>query len=354
MQQRRRSVVRKPEAGGKECPALSETQPCGTYPCRKRLSSLSPRASPRDSFSALTERQPVPLFAAVDCVASDWTEWSECSAVCGEGTRLRSRRVLTPASEDPPGLACGPLRQEEVCFASTGACAQDCLLEAWGEWSHCSAVCGEGTRHRQRGVARLPSGGGSRCEGPLYEEEVCVASQESCRKDCLVTDWTEWSECSASCQGPDGKGGSRVRQREVLRLDSHGGAPCPDSLFEEDKNCNADVPCPVDCAYSPWSDWSTCEGSCGIGASRRERKVLSEAKFGGAVCGATEEVADCMLPELCEENCLLGEWSEWSACSASCGGGYRRRSREVKVSPASPTGAEAVFFFRESRLKPKF
>merc|ERR1712084_49006 len=34
----------------------------------------------------------------VDCVLSDWSEWSACSKACGGGTQERTKSILTPAS----------------------------------------------------------------------------------------------------------------------------------------------------------------------------------------------------------------------------------------------------------------
>eukprot|EP00439_Symbiodinium_sp_Y106_P081805 s1399_g20.t3 len=34
------------------------------------------------------------------------------------------------------------------------------------------------------------------------------------------------------------------------------------------------------------------------------------------------------------QDCQLSEWSEWSKCSLSCGGGQKERRREVQREPA--------------------
>ena len=58
-----------------------------------------------------------------DCVLSDWSDWSACSAspVNCEGTRTSNRTVLSPAS------GCGTcttlLQQSETCFDSSPGCA---------------------------------------------------------------------------------------------------------------------------------------------------------------------------------------------------------------------------------------
>ena len=38
---------------------------------------------------------------------------------------------------------------------------------------------------------------------------------------------------------------------------------------------------PMNCLWSPWSDWSTCSAECGEGEMVRERSVVLPAKNGG-------------------------------------------------------------------------
>ena len=47
-------------------------------------------------------------------------------------------------------------------------------LSAFGEWSECSADCGEGQQTRERSCNNpAPSNGGADCEGSLKEAENC-------------------------------------------------------------------------------------------------------------------------------------------------------------------------------------
>lgn len=48
----------------------------------------------------------------------------------------------------------------------------------------------------------------------------------------------------------------------------------------------------------------------------------------------------CVAPS----SCLVTEWGEWDACSATCGLGMKRRERMVKMPPSDGTicGAEVV------------
>ena len=89
--------------------------------------------------------------------------------------------------------------------------------------------------------------------------------------------------------------------------------------------CN-DAPCPD---WSAWTPWTQCTVSCGGGTQRRSRDCVA-ARYGGeagACSGAAEEVAECGT-----SGCpAFSPWSQWSPCSATCGGGARSRERHCQA-----------------------
>merc|ERR1719447_2721711 len=99
--------------------------------------------------------------------------------------------------------------------------------------------------------------------------------------DCKVEDWSTWSDCSATCGG-----GTKTRGRGVLQEAENGGAVCP--ALEEEEPCNTDQ-CPIDCEVEDWSSWSNCSATCGGGNKTRGREVVQEAENGGVVCPALKE-----------------------------------------------------------------
>ncbi|KAL8441527.1 hypothetical protein Emed_007553 [Eimeria media] len=313
---RTREVTRVPQGNGKPCGALFEEASCGTTPCEA------------------LEGQ-----AVADCVWGEWSPFGACDATCGPGRR-RSSRVVLAFPTDANGRAlqhlCSDSERFEACQGPPcpfGPCATDCVLGPWSEWTECSALCGGGTRQRFRGVTEFEVGGGKACTGNKEEAEAC--NLHACEAPCRVSEWSEWTECSSSCAPADGSEATRSRYREILREPYPPGSQTCPPLEDVQKGCNSDIPCPVDCSYTPWTSWGECIGECGIGHQVRTRRILSEAKFGGEPCQLTEETADCFLEEPCVEDCVLGNWGEWGPCSATCGGGYKQRQREIHKPPVN-------------------
>ena len=91
----------------------------------------------------------------------------------------------------------------------------------------------------------------------------------------------------------------------------------------------------TNCTLANWSEWSTCSATCGDGTTSRTKVVLTSAKNGGTCpeedSPERKETKSCKLKE-CPQDCVLNDWSGWSACSATCGDGTQQRVKTVKVS----------------------
>ena len=66
-------------------------------------------------------------------------------------------------------------------------------------------------------------------------------------------------------------------------------------------SCEQFFNCSVDCKVEDWSSWSECSATCGGGTRTRERKVVQEPENGGAACQDREEEESCNT-EPCEGN----------------------------------------------------
>ena len=61
----------------------------------------------------------------------------------------------------------------------------------------------------------------------------------------------------------------------------------------------------VSCLLSQWGDWTPCTASCGGGSRRRAKTILQEAKYGGKKCPPErEEVEECN-----QQCCILGKFT---------------------------------------------
>lgn len=101
----------------------------------------------------------------VNCVVSDWSEWSSCV----DGVETRTRTIITAPSNG--GTACPPLVETRDCCLPV-----NCVVSDWSEWSDCDELA---IRTRTRTVITPASCGGTPC--PILEEvEECIAPPLLC------------------------------------------------------------------------------------------------------------------------------------------------------------------------------
>lgn len=222
----------------------------------------------------------------------------------------------------------------------------DCQFSVWREWSSCSLEC-DGTTQRTRTIEVHGSGDGKFCAGHTAETAPCNPGQgenppANCRKkgearkDCIFSEWREWTQCSAQCGW-----GQHTRTREIIQPASGGGVMCEGPL-KITNNCSL-VLCPkdnppVDCAWAVWSDWGACTKCSG---QRSRHRTMSGALHGGKPCppGAARETQGCSESEIQCHNtssCTFGVWEEWGQCDKTCGeGAERQRKRRLQVVPGN-------------------
>ncbi|EDO35765.1 predicted protein, partial [Nematostella vectensis] len=80
--------------------------------------------------------------------------------------------------------------------------------------------------------------------------------------------------------------------------------------------------------WSDFSKWSTCSKSCGGGIMSRTRTCSNpKPAHGGKECeGDAKETKACGISP-CPVNGGWSDFSKWSSCTKSCGGGIMSRTR---------------------------
>ncbi|KAM9489429.1 adhesion G protein-coupled receptor B1 isoform 9-T9 [Clarias gariepinus] len=192
--------------------------------------------------------------------------------------------------------------------------------EEWSPWSVCSATCGEGWQSRTRFC--VSASYSTQCSGPLREQRPCN-NTAVCPAALIAVhgawdEWSPWSLCSSTC----GRG-YRDRTR-TCKPPQFGGDECV-GPEKQTKFCNIAV-CPVDGVWNEWSSWSSCSVSCSNGTMQRTRECNGPS-YGGSECqGEWLQMRDCFLRE-CPVDGQWQQWSPWSSCTKTCGGGSQQRQR---------------------------
>uniref|UniRef100_A0A672MWQ4 Thrombospondin type-1 domain-containing protein 7A-like n=1 Tax=Sinocyclocheilus grahami TaxID=75366 RepID=A0A672MWQ4_SINGR len=391
---RKRKIMNEPTGGTGNCPHLTEAIPCEEPSCYEWLlvkleecvpdndkvcgpGTQNPQVQCVNSDGEYVDRQlcrdailPMPVLCEVpcpkDCVLSPWTSWSLCSNTCSgknsEGKQTRSRSILAYNAGDGGGQCPNSSALQEVRNCND----HPCTVYHWqtGPWGQCiedtsvpsansslsrtgagvgtnEAFCSVGMQTRKVICVRVNVGQvpPKKCPESLRPETVrpCLLP---CKRDCIVTPYSDWTPCPSSCQ----TGTKQSRKRIIIQLPANGGQDCPEVLFQE-KECDASSFCPGyrwkthkwrRCQLVPWTIRQDSPGAqeiCGPGLQARAvsckkldggpADVAACLKFAGPMPQLTQS---CQLP--CQDDCQLTTWSKFSSCAADCVG-VRTRKRTL-------------------------
>lgn len=189
---------------------------------------------------------------------------------------------------------------------SEGEIRPGCETTEFTQWTSCSVTCGKGIRTRTRQYQQPDIAERKQCNRQLVSREMCLARVADCsfgpnndddedESDrllgssqgtsddrgegigiCRTTQWSEWSQCSSSC-------GAGITMRTRYFVEHQGTKKCPHITIVEKQKCMtpecsaADIEIPdPQCPVGQWSDWSPCSVSCGKGVEIRKRLLLVE------------------------------------------------------------------------------
>jgi hypothetical protein len=290
--------------GGEPCPEEMH-KTCNIEVCPTEAPTPRPTAAPTYNPTPPPTPPPTPAPSPpptpepLDCKLSQWSTWGTCSAKCGGGIMARSRHPKVHALFG--GKPCPRLKETNVC--NTHEC-DDCKVE-WNDWSSCSKSCGGGTMERKPQIVVEPFFGNP-C--PPVQHKIC--NEDPCATDaptlaptvaptpeptpapsqaptpaptpeqpadCVMTQWSSWSECTVRCGG-----GVQASNRTAVHWASHGGKACP-AKFRRHRTCNTAL-CHRDCKVK-WHAWSPCTVTCNGGTMwRAPTAVVMEPANGGKAC----------------------------------------------------------------------
>ncbi|KAK2185175.1 hypothetical protein NP493_244g03029 [Ridgeia piscesae] len=277
-----------------------------------------------------------------------WSEWSTCSQSCGIAVRSRHRSCGNPEPQFGGRTCVGSNIDTQYCLDNP-LCIEPTKLpvvsewSAWGQWAPCTAKCGGGVKIRHRQCNNpTPSEDRIGCVGNNQEWKMC--NHHKCPEMRRASSWTPWVRVNSSADG-------YIEQRYRFICKSTVSAPSmlrvshmkADARFCSKTGADCDNAGPhsvanVDGQWSSWSAWTECNAPCGGGEQRRERGCNSPLPSGsGKDClGYAQEIRHC------NEHSCKGKWSCWtdfSVCSATCGQGYKIRTRhcEAEIAGSSYT-----------------
>ncbi|XP_041362930.1 uncharacterized protein LOC121378713 [Gigantopelta aegis] len=280
---------------------------------------------------------------------SEWSDFTPCSITCGAYGQQESVKMCLRPNQctDEHGNPIERLVIDKPCYQ--GPCPRTGGWSKWSQWTPCSANCGQGRRTQIRMcINPLPSGGldclglsiktgmctGVKCEktaetdidvnstGPEVNEIVEPASGDpffeplDLAMESQFTLWLPWTSCSQTC------GGGHRSRRRTCRDPS---TVCIGEV-KQDQFCDLE-PCPVTGGWSNWLSWSPCAETCGPSHRVRYRQCDEPLPaYGGACFGDDSEQEPCNLRKCKGGERTPSDWSEWSECSTTCGDGIRTRT----------------------------
>ncbi|KTG40293.1 hypothetical protein cypCar_00012960, partial [Cyprinus carpio] len=341
---RRRTITNNPTGGEGNCPHLVEAIPCDDPSCfswqlvkleESRLGiCFTPTVSASDTYNIASQMATV--LTQID-------------------THVRPNaclRTLAGGSGCPNTSALQEVRNcnEHPCIVyhwqtgPWGQCVEDTTTSTLNSSSSAEkSTCTVGVQTRKVicikvNVGQVPP---KKCPEAPRPESVrpCLLP---CKRDCIVTPFSEWTECPTSCEtGANGQKNKQFRYRMIIQMSANGGQECPDVLYEE-KDCATPSVCPGyrwkthkwrKCQLVPWSirrDSKGAQENCGAGVQTR---AISCRQLDGTVADVVQCLKfassmpvmsqPCQL--LCRDDCQLSNWSKFSPCTSDCVGVRTRR-----------------------------
>ncbi|KAG8250042.1 Spondin-1 [Homalodisca vitripennis] len=275
-------------------------------------------------YEKTCEEEPI---TQMGCALSNWSGWGPCSATCGAGQMYRQRHFLHRgnARHCPKKVKlsdtrhCNSRHCRPTLYPTPEPIDSNCEVHEWTDWSRCESVdqsCRRGTQKRYRLVESRDNYRSKLCvRVPKVEERECrlSSSPSVCPKNArgrkIYTD-PQGSTCCEPEEGDeegDDYGVEEEEGNEIEYNETTGDYP----EGEGDGDDYNEEPT-GECAMTQWSVWSPCSVSCGVGESRRSRRLLNPPEEDGprAEYQRAEEEGDYGMYDEDEGPPTSGEYAE--------------------------------------------
>jgi hypothetical protein len=226
---------------------------------------------------------------------AQWSQWSRCTASCGEGHQMRSRTCPVP------GRCLGEDNETQLCSM------QPCPTQRPITTTTTAAPSVSKCRDDELKCSKLSRSDCANIAIQMICPAKCGKCEEKLRGGEDYSPWGIWTACQGSCAG----GFSRNRVRNCVR------GQCSQPLTEIQK-CSMDV----DCKFNPGFVCNDVTPMC--------TEYASQGK-------CTNSFTDNWMRKQCQASCRFcaglrpAVWSEWSVCNefavpATCGAGKQKRT----------------------------